>query len=322
MSTQSVTRLSSIRVDLINHCNAKCGFCPYHGNDGTVTTLLRGRKQPFARLEISDFERLVKGLVEIGQFPKFRFSGKGEATIHPHFREIIELISKSDMPIRLITNGIVTQKFTELFQKHHVSVLVSIHGHQSIHDHEIGVYGAYQKAAGAVLALKEAAGDVSIATVITPENLPSLYSFVQEWTHKGIPVRLAHDNSAWRYKVFNLELLREFIKVTEKLPMVTFLPNLNGALLDTYYETGVSLVLVPHQCTRILHEVDLDSDGTLRSCRSKPFGNIKNEDISNLLFNTLRLNFIEEIQKETETTVGLSSAKCDRCCYQSPLIKN
>ncbi|MBI5401005.1 MAG: radical SAM protein [Candidatus Yonathbacteria bacterium] len=316
----AITHIDSIRVDLTNRCNARCGFCPYHGTNGTVTKLLRMQNESHTQLELEDFKSIVGELVRANQFPRFKFSGRGEATIHPYFEKIVELIAKNGMTVRLITNGINLGRFIKLLHENKVSTLISIHGPEEIHDKTVGVRGAYQKATAAICTLKKMGADVSIATVITPELLARAPSFTNEWTTRGVEVRIQHDHSAWRLRTFLAEEIQEFVSETAATEQVTFLPNLNNALIDTYYACNTSLVLAPHECERVLNEVDLCSDGALYACRSAPFGNIRDNGIMSLISGVSRKMFLEKILNETKSADGLNAVLCDRCCYQSSIL--
>lgn len=310
--------LKSIRVDLINHCNAQCWFCPYHGSHGSVTNPAHKRKEPHSYLKLSDFELLVDELLKVREFPKIKFSGRGEATIHPDFGDIVELLSGSGFCVRLITNGINLMQFVTLLERCAVATVVSIHGPEQIHDEIVGVRGAYQKAEMAACMLKSSGVDVSIASVVTPKLLPHLPSFVEEWREMGFSVRMQHDFRAWHSEEISLRALHGSLKVISQMPGVTFLPNLSGDLLDAYYLQHNPLVLNPHECSRILKEIDISSDGTIYTCRSAPFGNMRDGNILRALLGSNRAQFVQEIKHETSSTLGLNPLSCDRCCYQTP----
>lgn len=314
----NIQQIDSIRVDLINRCNARCGFCPYHGAKGSVTKLLHTKVEPVSRLELADFKKIICELTDANQFPKFKFSGRGEATIHPHFKKIVELISRGGMALRLISNGVNLFRFTKLLYEHEVVTLVSVHGPEEIHDTVVGVRGAYKKATAAVCSLKNLGCDVSIAMVITPQVLPYIHMFIEEWAMKGVAVRVQHDHGTWRQKMFPADMMEILALKIASMKWVTILPNLHGALLNAYYALDTEMVINPHECHHVLHEVDLRSDGTLYACRSAPFGNIRDTSIVNLISGNPRQEFLNEINNEVANACGLNVEKCDRCCYQSP----
>ena len=306
----SILSIRSVRIDLTGACNARCTFCPYHG--------IHASKKPSrtARLEVSDITKLVREFIAIDHRPQFKFSGRGEATTHPRFKEIVALLAENGIAVRIITNGIATVRFVDVLRDARARVLVSIHGPREVHDHTTKVIGSYAKASMSVRALKHAGIDVAIATVITPHNLPLLASFAQAWNAEGVPLRIQHDFTAWRNETFSLADIKRHLGALPESPQVVQLPHLANKPLESYYAPAL-YVLDPHRCTRILEEVDIDADGTLYVCRSSPFGNIRNASLSELICGNARQAFIQEIQRETKTDRGLSPALCDRCCYQA-----
>lgn len=97
----------SIDLELTNHCNFSCLFCPI------------GRKEEykkeigFSKLLYEDVVKLVRELKENNvKLKTFRFSMMGESTLHPDFDRITKLVSQSNISeyLELTTNGSTLSK--------------------------------------------------------------------------------------------------------------------------------------------------------------------------------------------------------------------
>lgn len=93
--------LEFLALDLTHRCNLQCNFCG---------KMVQGQSFQISMVQLQRFCRLCKELPA-----KFvRVSG-GEATTHPEFREMMEVIwAQMERPIELATNGLLLQQYEDL----------------------------------------------------------------------------------------------------------------------------------------------------------------------------------------------------------------
>ena len=306
--------IRSLKIDLIHHCNARCHFCPYHGDAGSVT---QKRHEPPLMLKLSDIETLVRECESMGITPKFRFSGHGEATIHPDFPDILRIISERGFRTRLITNGLLLKKHAAILADCHTEVIVSIHGREELHDAVIGIQGALKRAESGINELMTRKASVQIGLILTAQNSGYLETIVARYTRytsKGLGVRIQHNFDAHvRASLQSREVCKTLARVKERFPNVRTVPHLSEMEICSYY--GMEpFVLHPHSCTRYADEVEIRADGAVTVCGAV-FGSIRNESFLRIVAGDARAAFRATVQNEITSRKGLSSTRCDRCCY-------
>lgn len=97
----------SIDLELTNHCNFSCLFCPIGRKEEYK------KKIGFSKLLYEDVVKLVRELKENNvKLKTFRFSMMGESTLHPDFDRITKLVSQSNISdyLELTTNGSTLSK--------------------------------------------------------------------------------------------------------------------------------------------------------------------------------------------------------------------
>lgn len=309
--------LKAVKVDLINHCNAKCPFCPYHGSSGTVTTLLKEHREPFSKLTLADIEMVIRGCEEIGARPQFRFSGKGEATMHPEFDAIMLFLSRHGYRTRLITNGLLLARHAAMLAACETEVVLSIHGTEAVHDAVIGQSGALEKAEAGLDELLRRKAPVEISIILTRENIEEMGAIVARYAARDLKVRVSHNFDPKVRATLSAARVRAALDLVQKsFPAVRALPELSGGALAQYYGTS-QFVLAPHACTRHAAEIEIDSDGTVSVCGSAAFGTVRDGSFARAFSSTTRMSFLKIIADELSSPEGLGAARCDRCCYQS-----
>lgn len=117
----------SIDLELTNHCNFSCSFCPIGNRSEYIN------KIGFSKIEYKDVEKIVTELKDNNiKLKAFRFSMMGESTLHPEFDKITKLVSESNISdyLELTTNGsTLSQKKILPIINNKINVLrVSIYG--------------------------------------------------------------------------------------------------------------------------------------------------------------------------------------------------
>ena len=85
--------MRNLDIELTNRCNAQCTFCP---RDQTPD-------QGFITLEA--FRKALERASALEVTPKIHSAGQGEPTLHPQFREILQIVAEFKLDYGFTTNG-------------------------------------------------------------------------------------------------------------------------------------------------------------------------------------------------------------------------
>lgn len=99
MKTTSPKRFKRIYVEISNHCNIQCSFCP-----------LVERPKKFMSLE--DFRRVLNQVIPLTQ--EICLHLMGEPLVHPQLKSFLREVSLCEGKVQLTTNGLLIKKYTEL----------------------------------------------------------------------------------------------------------------------------------------------------------------------------------------------------------------
>jgi MoaA/NifB/PqqE/SkfB family radical SAM enzyme len=143
------SRPSSVWLKITERCNCRCLMCD----------IWKKNRDPEGELNTSEWKDVLSGLRQWLGKRHIWFTG-GEPFLRKDCIELIEYGSSIDLPIGVITNGILLkpdqmpQLLDAGLKEYHVSIDSVT---PEIHDHLRGVKGAHKRATENVLALREAA---------------------------------------------------------------------------------------------------------------------------------------------------------------------
>lgn len=127
-----------LRFSLFYGCNLRCIMCGQWGSRGTAETK---NTKDFLRLE-----KLCKIIDEAAPYRPEIYVWGGEPTLHPDFGEFITYVKKKKLLCTVNTNGVLLEKFSDVFIKSHVdSIDVSLMGDRDIHDRVVQVPGTFDR---------------------------------------------------------------------------------------------------------------------------------------------------------------------------------
>ena len=190
----------SCSIDISNRCNNRCSFCVSEKYlDGTFINF-----DLYVRLLHSLHEMGVKSLV---------FSGGGEPTLHPNFKDIIEAATAYGFRLGMITNGIELDQYFDLL-KNFVWVKVSL---------DSGSRETYKKIKGSdnfgrVIRNILRSVDktfINVGYVLTRENCGELFDL--EYLLKGVGAVSVKRNIYDSPRI----MINDSCKVSDKLGVVT-----------------------------------------------------------------------------------------------------
>lgn len=110
---ETLDNIGVINLNITNKCNLACVFCPIGSEDyvnDRDTMSIETVKQFIKRVREFHGHRKTDRRVTVS------LSGKGEATTHKHFRQIVELLAehKDVLRLQIITNGAQLYKYRDL----------------------------------------------------------------------------------------------------------------------------------------------------------------------------------------------------------------
>ena len=121
-----------LAVNIINVCNRRCSFCPYHGEleDNYHTKWFR--KQPIL-LPLVLFKKFLEKFGVKKLIKRVAITGKGEPMLHPNFYQFCALCDRMELPFTVTTNGDYPDKIRDILHfKYLVKVKISLYDDRNI----------------------------------------------------------------------------------------------------------------------------------------------------------------------------------------------
>lgn len=254
-------------IEITNICNLNCSFCSH-------------QKREKRYMSLDEIEHILK---EISKFDAHIYPHiKGEPLNHPYFEEFSELLRKYDLPLNVVTNGVLIKKHSDILLSHARQVNISVH---SLLDGQIKDAGKY---------------------------LEDIISFGLDAKEKGYPnvsYRLWTENkedkfSEESYKIikalaqkFKVEIPREIKKGRDAIKLAK---NVYISLMNKFSwpDTEKETVRKTGNCLGGKEMLGILSDGTVVPCCLDAdgiinLGNIFTESLSDILNGERYLNLLK-----------------------------
>jgi len=171
-------------VELTNHCNFACGYCPR-----SVMSRSVGHMDP------KFFARVVAEL-EAGGCSGLKIGGLGEPALHPAFPQMMDTLHDSRMKVYLYTNGtaLTTLRPEQICEWNIHTIVLSIDGlnpNSFERQRKNGNYSQIRNAAAKFANYKGNAKPIlEIRHVIVPKETPTdLRAFKKDWLQIGDTVK-------------------------------------------------------------------------------------------------------------------------------------
>ncbi|HQT45528.1 MAG TPA: radical SAM protein [Candidatus Micrarchaeota archaeon] len=308
-------QIQKIKIDLSGACNAKCGFCPYHGENKSPLRGTPGVSPVF--MKTLPLLASLESVRSLNPKPGLDYSGRGEALMHPDFDKIALASRKMGFRQKLITNGILLGEHAGIVNGCFGKVIVSLHGIGKAHDSIVGAKGAFSKAVSGIRRMIPE--NVMLAFVATSENFTGMEKFAKLAGELKVKARFQFDFLAHASeKLLDLPgLLGAVAKIRSDYPRISFVPELNESQIRAFFSKGAYIVN-PRACCHYEQAVEIRFDGMAHSCSGIEFGSIYTSSLGEIVRRTERAAFMHSIKSQLESENGLSNPACDRCCYQIP----
>lgn len=243
-----------IYIEITNICNLKCKFCPE-----------TNRNKEF--IEIENFRKIIEKIHNHTKLVCLHV--KGEPLLHPHLKEILNILEEYELKANITTNGTLIKQNLEILKSSKVVRQINF----SIHSitQNIGLENKY------LTDIFECVEE--LPNVIVSYRLWNISSLQDNEINKEIIKTMEQ-----YYELSNIkDILREsnFLKLRENL-------FINQDIEFTWPNIEGKEIIQKGRCLALKEQIAILVDGTVVPCcldnnGDIPLGNILNDDIDTIL---------------------------------------
>ena len=162
-------------IYLTNRCNLACEMCSQYGQNY--------KENAPKELTVEEWKSFLKEISNTNPKPNIVLMG-GEPLLYKDFGSFISLMKEYDLPIHIVTNGTLLDKYLDILSDTEVSITISIDALNEKHDKIRGKKGTFDKVINnikLVNKLQEQGSKIKLLlnTVILPDNVEELSAFVE-----------------------------------------------------------------------------------------------------------------------------------------------
>jgi MoaA/NifB/PqqE/SkfB family radical SAM enzyme len=285
-----------ILINLTNNCNSKCDFCDIwkvKDFDGEVNL----------KDTINLFDQMGSSLVWLA------LSG-GEVTLVKYLDSMLSEARKRCKNLKIVTfttNALLPKKVIELSEQvkkngFDLMVTISLDGDEALHDKVRGVPGNYKKCIELYDALKARGVNVNYGVTVSDVNESFIRNKYEEMKHSLKAVTFVHDGGIYlKNNLVNtfsvLDSMRHIVK-KYSIDSISEIIELIHIKISTHFiDKNKSTNILP--CEVIRTSIHIMEDGAVRPCMfMKEMGNIKSDNISDIVFSNLADDLKNQIKKD------------------------
>lgn len=160
-------KINNVHLQITRHCNLRCYFCGQWGRKGFFSG------GPDSDMRFNEWCTVIDSLVKYrevsGLSPEITLWG-GEPLMYKEFKSIVEYLKCNQFKLKLITNGVLIDRYCELIRDNFSAVHISIDGPREMHD-SIRGKGVFDKVAANVKLLRGGQAKIIFMTVVSPDNV-------------------------------------------------------------------------------------------------------------------------------------------------------
>jgi len=312
-------RLAFAEIELTTFCVCRCVTCG--SNCGRAAS---------GELTTPELTRILDDLHALG-CQQVTFLG-GEPLCHPDLLALIRHARSHKLLVELVTSGMgLDGAYAEQLKAAGVnSVSVSVDGLEASHDLQRGIKGCYQRALGAIRALRGRRIPVGVNTQVNRVSLPELEALGDELLEAGaigwqlqttLPMGRAAGSDLILYPADMPEVLATVRRLSQRKKLA---PNLTDAIGwwthdDTQLRsTRGGMARCWLGCLAGLQHLGITSQGDVKGCAALTDafveGNVRRESLRDIWLDPKRFAYNRAYQAES------LSGSCANC-KQSPLCR-
>lgn len=297
-----------IQWKITNSCNLKCLHCYTEANE-------------FASRDLGHIllKKIASDIISAG-IMEVTISG-GEALMVDKIEDIVSMLLKSGISVRVFTNGMLLKEFIDKMpHEAHTSLSfsVSIDGNETIHD-EIRGKGTFKKCVEGIKYALEQDYKLVTNTVIMKKNIKDICQLIRYLNEVGVEqVQLSNlivkgraDANMQITSEERKELLNSLKNIVNDIGMAEILyaevpDDQDNSKIYEVTEKGNKFIGYENwKCSAGIGKATIDSEGNLLCCpfvESSKLGNVLEETIVELWAKNKRLEFLKVLQKENNNS--------------------
>lgn len=187
-TNETIKAPTHIRIKPTNVCNHKCWYCSYQSLD----EIQLGKDMSIQDMIPKDkMHQIIDDCIEM-KVNAITFSGGGEPFIYPHFLEILQKLSQSDIEFASLTNGSrIDGEVAEIFAKYGTWLRVSIDGwdDESYAKYRSTKHGEFTKVIENMKSFAQIEGrtcNLGVSFIIDNQNYREIYKFSKLMKEIGV----------------------------------------------------------------------------------------------------------------------------------------
>jgi len=237
----------------------------------------------------------------------------GEATLHPHFEEIIDLANSLFLAVQVFTNG---YEISDCLLKkrdsyHNVRLQISLDSlNEKEHDYNRGVIGAFSKTYNNIKKYISYSYPIGISSVITGDNFDAMKDLCEHFKDEPmVHFLFAYVEKCDKWSRFDLEEYKSFLNFRKILySKYPYKIRVATEYIETFEDVGI--------CKAFDQMIVINPKGFLRPCPmffddSYNFGNVFQNNSVNF-FDKYFLKINEYYEKKIHPLKGI----CKECEYK------
>ncbi len=295
-----------VLISLTDKCNSKCEYCDIWKIDDFEN-----------EITLEDTLKLFDGM---GSSLVWLALSGGEITLVKYIETMLLEAKKRCENLRIVsftTNGLIPERVIGLAEKIKLSgfepmVTISLDGDQELHDRVRGAKGNYKKCIALYDDLKRLGINVNYGITLNGENKDFVYDQYYQMRHSIKAVTFVHDGGI--YKKSNktnlkntLDSMKHIFKKYSIDTLAEIIEYIHIKISIFYLAGNMKSNLIP--CEVLNASIHVMPDGGIHPCMYlEEMGNIKGDEIKDVLFNETAKNMRNRIKED----------KCPHCwmnCY-------
>ena len=311
----AILRLEYLKFRLTTRCNLKCDMCSW-----------KGRSQEL------DFEVLKRSLHQAAllRIKNVSFTG-GEATLYPHFNELLRYAKKRGFLVTVCTNGFLDKERLKMLCKFADTAVLPMDSHHSdIFDKERGVKGAFQRVLYSQKVLHARGVRIHVNVTVRPDTYKGIHRIVallKDYAYSMYFHIVDTSENKLQYLSFKVEealdyylhevplILKSCLRYRIKCKIQPLLEDISAdatrQALDIIadrcrYRRRLKQLLTPDvswNCTRPARSLRINSDGEVSPCCTLDntmdiIGNIYHQDLIDILSSDKYFDFLNNARPQ------------------------
>jgi MoaA/NifB/PqqE/SkfB family radical SAM enzyme len=285
-----------ILINLTNNCNSKCDFCDIW--------------------KVKDFENevnlndTIKLFDEMGPSLAWLALSGGEVTLVKYLDSMLFEAKKRCKNLRIVTfttNALLPKKVIELSEQvkkngFDLMVTISLDGDEELHDKVRGVPGNYKKCMELYDSLKSMGVNVNFGITVGDVNESYIRNEYHKMKHSIKAITFVHDGGIYlKNNLVNafsvLDSMRHIVKQYSIDSISEIVEFIHIKISTHFIDKNKTTNILP--CEVINTSIHIMEDGAVRPCMfMKEMGNIKSDNISDIVFSNLANDLKEQIKND------------------------